>query len=215
MRLVKVLSRTLAVALVSVACSFAAETPVQDSVAKSPAKDSVPQSPSDIAFSHLYVSIEGGEIYPWGDLMDVVENSVYVGLGVRYTYWENFDGIVHFDYTYFKNRMKVVAYPGVHQAMGRLGLDWHGRWIRPVMIGGGFICNWSRADGGEERNFDKPGGTLVDNETEFGYFVRLNVPFLKYERLRVGFDLLWEELWTLPKRSNMLSAGFYAEWRLW
>ena len=205
MDFMKALSRTLAVALVSVACSFAAETPAQDSVA----------SPSDIAFSHVAVSVQGGEIYPWGDLLDVVENSVYVGVGLRYSYWENFDGILHFDYTYFKSRIKEVPYPGVHQAMGRLGLDWHGPQLGPVMFGGGFTCNWTRADGGDDKEYDRPGGTLVDNETEFGYFVHLNVPFLKYDRVRVGLDVLWEELWTLPKRSNMLSAGFYAEWRLW
>lgn len=174
-----------------------------------------PSSGADSAFSHVYVSAEIGEIYPWGDLIDVVENSVYAGFGIRYTYWKNFDGILLFDYTYFKMRMNEVPYPGVHQFMGRLGLDWRSKWLSPIILGGGFICNWTRADDGEEQNFNAPGGTLIDNETEFGYFVRINVPFLKYNRVVVGLNVLWEELWTLPERSNMLSAGFYAEWRLW
>ena len=44
---------------------------------------------NDISFSHLSVFLEGGEIYPMGDLMDAVENALYGGVGVRYTYWEN------------------------------------------------------------------------------------------------------------------------------
>lgn len=177
--------------------------------------DSAAPATTDAAFSHVYVSIEGGEIYPWGDLLDVVENALYGGVGFRYSYWPNFDGIVRFDYTYFKMRMKNVPYPGVHQFMGRVGLDWHVPFISPLMLGGGFICNWSRSDGGDDSNFNDAGGTLTDNETEFGYFVHINVPFLRYERIRIGFDALWEELWTLPERSHMLSAGVYAEWRLW
>ena len=41
----------------------------------------------DVAFSNLYVSIEGGEKYPFGDLVDAVDNTFYAGLGVRYTYY--------------------------------------------------------------------------------------------------------------------------------
>lgn len=172
-------------------------------------------TPADSAFSHVYISVEGGEIYPFGDLIDAVDNTAYVGVGLRYSYWENFDGIVLFDYTYFKMRIKDVPYPGAHQFMGRLGLDWRSKWLKPIILGGGFICNWTRADGGDNLDFKKPGGTLTDNETEFGYFARINVPFLNYKRVRLGLNVLWEELWTLPERSNMLSAGFYAEWRLW
>ena len=106
------LVRLLVILLVFAVCSFAAETPAQDSAAL---------YPSDIAFSHVSISIQGGEIYPWGDLLDVVENSAYIGLGLRYSYWADFDGILHFDYAYFKTRNKEIPYPGVHQAMGRLG----------------------------------------------------------------------------------------------
>ena len=49
---------------------------------------------NDISFSHFSVFLEGGEIYPMGDLMDAVEYTLYGGIGVRYTYWENVDGIV-------------------------------------------------------------------------------------------------------------------------
>ena len=41
------------------------------------------QSPTDSSFSHIYVSVEGGEQYPFGDLVDAVENSFYGGLPIR------------------------------------------------------------------------------------------------------------------------------------
>jgi hypothetical protein len=28
-------------------------------------------------------------------------------------------------------------------------------------------------------------------------------------------NVLWEQLWTLPERSNMLTIGFYVERRIW
>ena len=78
---------------------------------------------NDISFSHLSVFLEGGEIYPMGDLMDAVENTLYGGVGVRYTYWEDVDGVVMFQYAYFKP-MTDIYYDGVHQFMGRVGADW-------------------------------------------------------------------------------------------
>lgn len=57
---------------------------------------------NDISFSHFAIFLEGGEIYPMGDLMDAVENALYGGIGLRYTYWDNVDGVVMFQYTYFK-----------------------------------------------------------------------------------------------------------------
>lgn len=56
---------------------------------------------------------------------------------------------------------------------------------------------------------------LTDNETEFGYFFRGNLPFIRTENYQAGLNILWENLWTLPERSNMLSVGVYVERRLW
>lgn len=173
----------------------------------------------DIAFSKAYLGIEGGEIYPFGDLLDATYNTLYGGLNFRYSYWKNVDGVVMFHYAYFKPRPDVVPYDGVHQASGKLGLDWKFPLIHPVVIGGGFACNWTRADLDDDivkdEIYEKPGGTLGDNETEFGWFARLNVVLWNFERYRVGFNFMWEEIWTLPKRSDMLYAGIYVERKLW
>ena len=169
------------------------------------------KSVEDIAFSHAYIGIEGGEVYPFGDLIDATDNTLYGGFNFRYSYWENVDGIVMFHYAYFKPRPDVVPYDGVHQASGKLGLDWHMPAISPIVLGGGFACNWTRADYEEKDkpDFNSPGGTLTDNETEFGWFARLNLKVWNTENYRVGFNMMWEEIWTLPKRSDMLYVGFY------
>ena len=170
-----------------------------------------------VAFSKFYVSIEGGEKYPFGDIVDAVDNALYVGLGARYAYWEDFDGIIFFQYSYFEPHEKVPRIYGVHEVSGKLGLDYRWRLISPIALGVGFICNWTRADYDEKHrpHFESRGGTLTDNETEFGWFARLNLPIFTLDNYRAGLNVLWEQLWTLPERSNMLSVGLYVERRLW
>ncbi|MCQ2105764.1 MAG: hypothetical protein MJZ26_08235 [Fibrobacter sp.] len=191
---------------------FASLVFAQDSL-----QTSVSKHPADWAFANGFVSVEAGEIYPFGDLIDAVDNSAYVGLGFRYAYWENVDGIVKFEYSYFEPVPKTKLY-GVHQFSGKVGLDFRWTYISPVIFGAGFTCNWTRADvrEGKTLNFEKDlGGTLADNETEFGWFARLNLPIWKTENYRVGLNVLWEELWTLPERSDMLNVGVYVERRIW
>ena len=149
----------------------------------------------DIAFSKAYLAIEGGEVYPCGDLSDATYNTLYGGLNFRYSYWKNVDGVVMFHYSYFKPRPDVVPYDGVHQASGKLGLDWRFPAISPIVVGGGFACNWTRADLDDgvikDEIYSKPGGTLGDNETEFGWYARLNLAIWNFRDYRVGLNVMW------------------------
>lgn len=178
------------------------------------------QTNKDVAFSHLFVSLEVGELYPWDQLQDAVDNSVFVGGGIRYTYWDDFDGFVSMNYSYFKPNTDNEFVYGIHQVNGKLGLSWRNPWVKSLELGAGFQCVWARADYDEsevdEESFKKEaGGTLVDNETEFGWFFRLNLPVWTTENYRAGFNAQWEELWTLPECSNMLTFGIYLERRIW
>jgi len=168
---------------------------------------------ADVSFSHFAVFLDGGEIYPMGDLMDAVKNTLYGGVGIRYTYWDDVDGIVMFQYAYFKPNTDVFC-DGAHQFMGRVGADWKWKLIHPVVLGAGFTCNWTRADA-EEKYYDERGSSLNDNETEFGWYARISLPVFKYKEYSAGFHVMWEQLWTLPNRSNMLSAGITIERSLW
>lgn len=176
-------------------------------------------NPADVAFSKASIFVEAGEIYPLGDLMDAVENTHYAGVAFRYSYWEDVDGVAMFNYSYFKPIPNDVIFDGAHQFSGKLGLDWKFPLISPVVVGFGFTCNWARADLDDgvdkDATYTLPGGTLNDNETEFGWYGRINLPVLNYGKTRVGLNVLWEELWTLPKRSDMLTAGIYVERSLW
>lgn len=178
-----------------------------------------PREVEDYAFSHAYIGIEGGEVYPFGDLIDAVYDTYYGGFNFRYTYWKNVDGVVMFHYSYFEPRPDVVTYDGVHQFAGKLGMDFRWPLIRPLVIGAGFACNWTRADLDDDTDKNEiymlPGGTLGDNETEFGWFARLNLVLWNFDKYRVGFNFMWEEIWTLPKRSDMLYVGLYVERKLW
>lgn len=206
---------TKAFALVLAVAGLVLAQSLPDSSNVQPLPDST--KTQDVAFSNLYVSIEGGEKYPFGDLVDAVDNTYYLGLGVRYTYWEDFDGIILFQYAYFEPHGKIPRINGVHEASGKLGLDYHWRLISPIAFGAGFLCNWTRADFDEDNkpDFDSLGGTLTDNETEFGWFARLNLPVFTLDNYRAGLNVLWEQVWTLPERSNMLSVGLYVERRIW
>ena len=170
---------------------------------------SEPMDVKDVAFSKAYIGIEGGEIYPFGDLIDAVYNTYYGGFNFRYSYWKNVDGVVMFHYAYFEPRPKAVPYDGVHQASGKLGLDWRFPLIRPVVVGGGFACNWTRAD-------------LDDGVVMFHYaYFEPRPKAVPYDGVhqasgKLGLD--WNfpiEIWTLPKRSDMLYAGIYVERKLW
>ena len=215
--------RTLFAALLLAAVAWAQNaapdsTQSSEPVASKPAVDSA-KAPVDTlayAFHKAYISIEGGEMYPFGDLVDAVENSFYGGIGFRYSYWPDFDGFIHFNYAYVKVRAEGIPFPGVHQFVGRIGLDWHWRLLRPLAVGAGFTCNWTRADSDEEdKYYEGRGGMLLDNETEFGWFARVNMPFTSFKGITAGLNVLWEQLWTLPERSNTLTVGFYLERRIW
>ena len=206
----------LAIPLCLAAISFAQTQPDSSAVQADSSAKPTPVDERNVAFSRGYISIEGGEIYPFGDLVEAVENSFYGGIGFRYSYWSDFDGFVHFNYTYVKVRPEDIPFPGVHQFTGRLGLDWHSKLMRPLAFGAGFTCNWTRADyDGDENYFSGRGGMLLDNETEFGWFIRANMPFMYFKEFTAGLNVLWEQLWTLPERSNALTVGFYIERRIW
>lgn len=174
---------------------------------------------SQDAFSKLYVSAEFGEIYPMGDLMDAVDNTFFGGFGLRYSYWDDVEGFLTADYIYFKPIPKEVPYDGAHQISGKVGVDWHLSFVKSIIIGFGFACNLSMADLRDGQTKDdvywSPGGSLYDKETEFGWFARLNLPVWDLEKYRVGLTFTWEEIWTLPKRSDMLMTAVYVERKIW
>lgn len=166
----------------------------------------------NVMFKKAYFSLEGGEIYPLGDLLDAVDDTYYGLIEFRYQYWENVFGVVQFGYSYFTPR-EASDFDGIHQFNGRVGVDYPLKLIHPISIGAGFSCLWLRADGDDLENSSAT--TLGDNESEFGWYARLILPIVKTEKYCVGAHAYWESIWTQPETSNMFWFGLYIERRLW
>lgn len=163
------------------------------------------------AFTFAWVSLEGGYTYPLGSLRDGIEDSYYGLAEFRYNYRGPFLGFIQFGYSYVRT-LDLVDFPGVHQFNGRFGLDYSFDLIKPLRIGGGFSCIWLRADGKEE---EINNNILGDNESEFGWFVRVDLPVLILKNYRIGARLYGEQIWSQPERSSMIWFGFYFERRMW
>lgn len=192
------MKRLLALLVFLAAASFAEEAPEQVN----------PRLP----FSEMFLGIEGGELYPMGDLMDVLDNALYAQLQFRYSYYKSLDGYIHFGYSYLETTDDEIDFPGVHQFHGRVGVLWHVPGVESIRLGGGFSCIWARSDGGSASA--KLGGMLSDNESEFGWHARLDLAAFRLQNWNVGFNAYWEQIWTLPERSNTLWFGVYVERRL-
>lgn len=165
-------------------------------------------------FSEGYLGLEGGDAYPWGTTEDAIQPALFGQGNFTYRYWKNTYGIVQFGYAYFKTYTEFKRFPGVHQFHGRVGLEHQFSWLRPLFLGAGFSCIWARSDGGDQE--DKgPGVMLTDNESEFGTFLKVRLPIWKNEKYAIGANIYWEQLWTLPEKSNMLWIGVFVQRRMW
>lgn len=165
---------------------------------------------SDKEFSTAAVGVEGGAIYFLDDAQDALDNTYYGLLEFEYAYFRNFRGVVQFGYAYLPTKGDV-DYPGIHQFNGRVGLDYPLPVAKPIAVGAGFSCIWLRADD----DGDVSHSTLADNETEFGSYVRLDLPIITLENWRLGAKVYYEMLWTLPETSQTAWFGFYLQRKLW
>lgn len=166
---------------------------------------------ADVEFSHAALGIEGGALYFLDDVQDALDNTYYVLAEFNYRYFEKFVGVVQFGYSYLPTKARV-EYPGIHQANGRVGLDYPLPFVEPVAVGAGFSCIWMRTD---DEGGDVSHSTLADNETEFGFYARLDLPILTFEKWRLGAKLYYETLWTEPETSQTAWFGFYLQRKLW
>lgn len=162
--------------------------------------------------SEIHVALEVGEVYPFFELSDALDNSIYAQGEVRYNYWKYFHGYLQFGYSYMNVTEEKANFDGVHQFHGRVGLLWQLPWLSSLRLGGGFSCIWARSDGGDR--YDLRGGMLTDNESEFGVHGRLNLPVFQMTNWVLGFNAYYERIWTKPDPSDMLWFGIYLERRV-
>ena len=169
------------------------------------AKENVPTE----EFSHAALAMEGGVLYLLDDASQGFEDSYYGLLELDYSFFRNWVGIVQFGYSYLPTK-SGVSYDGTHMAIGRVSLDYPIPFIKPVLVGAGFSCIWMRAEGG-----DLSKTTLEDNESEFGFFARLNLPIISTQKWRLGAKVSFERLWPAPETSETVLFGFYIQRQIW
>ncbi len=167
-------------------------------------------SPKEKAFSSVSLSGEAGFIYPLGDLRDMIENSYYGLAEFRYHYRGAFRGFLQFGYSYVRTQ-DWVEFPGVHQFNGRVGMDASADLIHPLRFGGGFSCIWLRADGTDK---ELEHTELASNESEFGWFVRADLPVFILENYQAGVRVYGEQIWSSPETSTSIWFGVYLERRM-
>lgn len=159
------------------------------------------------ALAHPWrIGIEGGRVNPVGDLQNEVGASYFGGLGFGYQYASDLTFYLQGNYAYLP--AESAHFAGLHQMCGRASIEYAPSVIRPLRVGGGFSLAFVRGDDIDEQ---AKGYMLYDNESEFGWHVRLDMPVILQPRWRAGFRAYWDEIWTDPEASDMLWLGVYME----
>ncbi len=166
---------------------------------------------ASVEFAHASIAVEGGALYLLDDAGQNLEDTYYGLLELDYAFFRTWIGVVQMGYAYLPTTGDV-AFSGIHQVNGRVGLDYPLPFVSPIALGAGFSCIWMRADD-EGGNASK--SSLVDNESEFGFYVRLNLPILNWDKWRLGAKVYFERLWTSPETSETAWFGFYLQRNLW
>lgn len=152
------------------------------------------------------IELEGGRVNPVGDLQNEVGASYFGGWGVGYQYASDLTFFLQGNYAYLP--AESAHFAGLHQMMGRASIEYAPSVIHPLRVGGGFSLAFVRGDDIDEQ---AQSYMLYDNESEFGWHVRLDMPVILQPRWRAGFRAYWDEIWTDPEVSDLLWLGVYME----
>lgn len=166
---------------------------------------------TSVEFDHASLALEGGALYLLDDAGLNLDDTYYGLWEFDYTFFRDLIGVVQMGYAYLTTTGNV-AYHGIHQVNGRIGVDYPLPFVKPIALGAGFSCVWMRAD---DESGNTNGSSLTDNESEFGFYARLNLPILNWDKWRVGARVYFERLWTAPETSETAWFGFYLQRNLW
>lgn len=166
----------------------------------------IQNSHSQDLFSAMRATVEGGRVSPMGDLSLKAESAYYGNMGVAYPYAPHLEGYALGGYAYVP--VSSPAFAGLHQLSGRAGIELSPSWLAPLSVGGGISMIFVRGDSiaPEAKEY-----FLYDNESEFGWHARLTMPVIRQPSWRMGFRANWEEIWTLPAKSQFFWLGLYVE----
>lgn len=169
------------------------------------------ENSSSVEFAHASIAVEGGALYLLDDARQNLDDTYYGLWEVNYSFFRTWVGVIQMGYAYLSTTGDVT-FSGIHQVNGRIGLDYPLPFVKPISLGAGFSCIWMRADDVTDENSKS---SLIDNESEFGFYARLNLPILNWDKWRLGAKVYFERIWTAPETSETAWFGFYLQRNLW
>jgi hypothetical protein len=162
-------------------------------------------------FENAYVHAAGFGVLPLADLGQVLDPSIGGELGISFSYAESMKSHVRLAVT----RMEGWVYSPVIVVVASMGLGYEIQTLRNLECMAGINLNFARAT----ETILQPGGAyyqLANNESEFGWFGSLRLPFWKIgSAMELFGDLYYAQAWTRPNPSRLLLIGIGAQVQLW
>lgn len=195
-----------------IAPQAALQTPSQ--TAPQTAPQATPQKALHTApFSAWWLSAEVGVSQGLGEFYKVLDVAPQIRLGVETVYTPNWRALVNLGYTYLRGwnlaeRPDLGEIP-LHDFRGQVGLVRRG-W-RGAQMGAGlnlFLLRTAVAENSSAYQYlVQQGYYIQDNESEFGWHLRWSSPELQRGAWTVAVHSVWEQAWTLPRRTHFISLS--------
>jgi hypothetical protein len=145
-------------------------------------------------------SIEGGANHFLGGLQKEIKIAPYFGTGLEIELSDYTAGYLQGSYSYLHLKSNSDFY-GLHQFIGRAGIE-----IFSV-LGVGITLAGVR---GKNATPEAEQYMLSTNESEFGWNLHLKFSLLRIGKITFGTKIHYDKIWTKPKNSHLLQAGFFA-----
>lgn len=160
-------------------------------------------------FSFGRVELSLGQRMPQKNLYDVLEKSPAFQLGMQFGYYESAHFPVHFrmEASYAEMKHPRVDF---HNAIGRIGFDWDFFQRYHSELGTGLTMHFLRASEAREE-----GLLLEDNESDYGWYFRLQPMAMDWGRFRLGLEAHYDIVWSSPRASHFVQVAVKTGWRLW
>lgn len=163
------------------------------------------------AFDHAQLQLEGGAVQPLFSLSRNFGPTPQVQGSIRFEYSEHISSRVALGYA----KLTGWDVSDLHFAHGDVGLDWALPVCREFDVGAGVSLFFVRADPTPSQEEAVQAYQLYDNESEFGWHIRLAYTVWKTERFSLHVGAMYHQIWTSPEQSHLLWAGLGGEFQLW
>jgi hypothetical protein len=160
------------------------------------------------AFSQSF-SLEGGANYFLGDLQKEIKISPYAAADFGYELSDYTELYLQGVFSYLKLK-RNSDFHGLYQFLGRTGIETPEHLLKPVVIGTGISMATVR---GNNATSEADKYFLSDNETEFGWHIRLELSLFRIKNFKFSTRFYYDQIWTKPKNSYLLHGGFSLGWK--